>query len=517
MRLRSVILENFRAYRHRTVIPIEPNLTAFIGRNDAGKSTIFDALAIFFEHPAAKLDPSDLCVYSEKNPLVRIGCEFDPPKTIIVDAQVTTELKSEHLLNQRGLLEIIKQFDLSKQRSRPTILLRCRQPHLDGKPLILLKKQELSMAINRHEDKIKDKLGALPNRNSNPDMRRALRETGLVQIPTDDEDIDISTTQELRWERLKSYLPLFALFRADRPSTDEDAEVQDPMKFAIQRILQDEDTQDLIEDFKNKVQKAAEDVANRTIKKLKEANPHIAQNLNPHFRAEPKRESIFKLTIKDNNGIPLNKRGSGVRRLVLLSFFRAEAERRREEESKKDCIYAIEEPETSQHPIFQKEIIRALQDLSDDDNTQVLITTHVPGLASYLRIDSIRFVRRGNHNQPEVITAHENEEILAEIADDLGILPNPECRVIVYVEGMTDVDHFEGIFQTISSAQPKVSNPLQHGAQLLPLGGSPNLIKFVTRKYGEKLRVPDLYILDGDAKDKAPENNQDRLHILHKK
>ncbi len=99
MRLRSVILENFRAYRHRTVIPIEPNLTAFIGRNDAGKSTIFDALAIFFEHPAAKLDPSDLCVYSEKNPLVRIGCEFDPPEKIIVDSKDETNLSFEFLLN----------------------------------------------------------------------------------------------------------------------------------------------------------------------------------------------------------------------------------------------------------------------------------------------------------------------------------------------------------------------------------------------------------------------------------
>lgn len=289
------------------------------------------------------------------------------------------------------------------------------------------------------------------------------------------------------------------------------------MKFAIQRILQDKDTQALVEDFKNKVQKAAEEVANRTIKKLKEANPHIAQDLNPHFRAEPKWNSIFKLTIKDNDGIPLNKRGSGVRRLVLLSFFRAEAERRQEEENRKNCIYAIEEPETSHHPLFQKEIIRALQDLSDDDNTQVLITTHVPGLASYLNIGSIRFVRRKNDNQPEIITAHENEEVLLEVADDLGVLPNPECRVIVYVEEMTDVDHFEGIFQTIAFSRTDISNPLLHGAQLLPLGGSPNLIKFVTRKYGEKLRIPDLYILDGDAKDKAPKNIRDRLHILRKK
>ncbi|MEZ4677319.1 MAG: AAA family ATPase [Caldilineaceae bacterium] len=54
MFLKEVILQNFRGYkalRHRIAIE---QLTAFIGKNDAGKSSIFDAIAVFFDHPLGK-------------------------------------------------------------------------------------------------------------------------------------------------------------------------------------------------------------------------------------------------------------------------------------------------------------------------------------------------------------------------------------------------------------------------------------------------------------------------------
>lgn len=49
MRLKSVKLTHFRGYRATTVIPIDEAMTGIVGRNDYGKSTILEALAIFFE------------------------------------------------------------------------------------------------------------------------------------------------------------------------------------------------------------------------------------------------------------------------------------------------------------------------------------------------------------------------------------------------------------------------------------------------------------------------------------
>lgn len=47
MRLKSFSLKNFRGYRNEVRINMS-DLTVFVGRNDIGKSTILEALDIFF-------------------------------------------------------------------------------------------------------------------------------------------------------------------------------------------------------------------------------------------------------------------------------------------------------------------------------------------------------------------------------------------------------------------------------------------------------------------------------------
>ena len=48
MRIKSLFLDNFRGFSSPTVIDFA-SLTAFVGKNDIGKSTILEALYIFFE------------------------------------------------------------------------------------------------------------------------------------------------------------------------------------------------------------------------------------------------------------------------------------------------------------------------------------------------------------------------------------------------------------------------------------------------------------------------------------
>lgn len=56
MKLRAVILKNFRGYFPETRILVD-DLTALIGKNDVGKSTILEALDIFFNQ--AKVEQGD--------------------------------------------------------------------------------------------------------------------------------------------------------------------------------------------------------------------------------------------------------------------------------------------------------------------------------------------------------------------------------------------------------------------------------------------------------------------------
>ncbi|EFE7731182.1 ATP-binding protein [Escherichia coli] len=49
MRLRKLKLKNFRGYRNSTEIIIDESMTGIVGRNDFGKSTLLEALAIFLK------------------------------------------------------------------------------------------------------------------------------------------------------------------------------------------------------------------------------------------------------------------------------------------------------------------------------------------------------------------------------------------------------------------------------------------------------------------------------------
>ena len=49
MRLKQIKINNFRGYKDETIVDFD-NLTAFIGKNDVGKSTILEALEIFFNN-----------------------------------------------------------------------------------------------------------------------------------------------------------------------------------------------------------------------------------------------------------------------------------------------------------------------------------------------------------------------------------------------------------------------------------------------------------------------------------
>lgn len=65
MKLKSVTIQNFRCCKEPRTIEFE-NLTTLIGKNDIGKSTILEALEIFFNNDIVKIAPEDLNNHAEK-------------------------------------------------------------------------------------------------------------------------------------------------------------------------------------------------------------------------------------------------------------------------------------------------------------------------------------------------------------------------------------------------------------------------------------------------------------------
>lgn len=517
MKLKRLYLENFRIYKNLVSIDFE-DITTFIGKNDAGKSTILEALEIFFNNDIVKIDSSDANVFSDSKK-VTIACDFtELPNDLILDSGEKTSLKEEFLLIDEDTMRIKKTYDCSKSKPSEDIYIVTNHPTADGfENLLSLKEKDLQkMVVERQLD--------CPQK-GNPTMRKALWESADDLKIT---KVEISLTKSKEdvkdiWSKIDSYLPTYALFQSDRSSSDSDEEVQNPMKVAIQEAISE--VQKEIQEIQKKVREKATEIAKQTHKALYDIDPSLANELTPTFAtpAISKWNSLFSITMDTDAGISLNKRGSGVRRMILVGFFKAEAERKAKQSNKKDIIYAIEEPETAQHPNNQKILINSFLELSKTPNCQIILTTHSPGLAQELPTDSIRFVNRVNEN--DTIVQNGTETVIAEVVKTLGILPNPEqnIKLVIHVEGPTDVIALQCFSRCLREKYPDVIDlSSDERILLIPSGGS--ILKYwVDAHYLENLHCPCIHIYDNDVAtyqksiDKVNTRNDGSWGVLTKK
>lgn len=307
----------------------------------------------------------------------------------------------------------------------------------------------------------------------------------------------MSTEGKSIWGKIEDLLPTFALFKADRESSDGDAEAKNPLQQAVkeaQAALQDQ-----ISALEQQIEASVLDVANRTLDKLREMAPELANELTPRFKEKPK--WTFSFTLDGENGIPINKRGSGVRRLILLNFFRAEAEKA-VVGTQRNVIYAIEEPETSQHPNYQMMLMKALLALSNQPSRQIIVTTHVPALAGLIPIDGIRYVTKDENGIPTVKMP--DNDVLKEAAESLGVLPEigmERARGIILVEGKCDITFLRHTANTLKTANVIDSDLDDLGLIPIHVGGCGNVKHWVTHRLADEIGLPWCVFLDSDVGD----------------
>lgn len=496
MILKSLKLKNFRGYEDIEV-DFDKDINVIIGKNDIGKSTILEALDIFFNEGTkdvqTKLDIGDLCIYS-KDTFIEITCIFeDDNSDLVIDSSNKTTLKDEFLLNKDGLLEIRKVWDCSRGKitnSNLKVYINANYPKIDKIPLINMKINQLQDKIEKIKDKLSDY--DLIQKNKSAEIRKALYKYN-IENGCEFEEILIDINKEDAkniWRKILDNLPIFFLFKSDRSNVDSDSEVQNPLKIATKNVLRELSSE--LEDIKNKVEEAVKVIGENTIKKLSEMDENIAVNLETQL-ATKAWESIFSFEIIDGRGIPLNKRGSGVRRLILLSYFRAEAERIISETSKTNIIYAIEEPETSQHPNYQTMIMETLITIANDFMHQVIITTHTPEIAKMVSGNNIIFIDKDIDKKSHIVK-DENQKLNG-VIKSLGILPNIYTKLILCVEGSTDVQFFENISKLKSLKE--IIDLKEANISILPMVGG-NLESWVNNNYLKDSNVREIHIYDSD-------------------
>jgi len=495
MRLEKLLVKNFRGYKDETILDIA-NLTALIGKNDAGKSTLLEALEIFFNNKLIVCEREDLsvsCTSSERN--IEISCIFSGfPPVLTIDSASETALDSEYLLNNEGFLQIKKTFSCTAAKPKAVTSIVCEHPTTNYyDDLLQLKQTDL-----------KARLDLLNIEKNGIDLRNNALIRGAIwnhcdELNLQEREINVNDAESKKiFGVLETYLPSFALFQSDRSSNDSDKEITDPMSVAVSQALLGLESE--MNKIKEEVRRKTMESATRTLEKLKEMNQDLADSLLPEFKTEPKFDSLFKLSIKSDDGISINKRGSGVRRLILLNFFRAEAERKlSENEKQSNIIYAFEEPETSQHPSHQRMLVESFLKLSEKENCQVLLTTHTPALGELLPLDSLRLVTKDNNKKN--IIKQGLDEIYHEIAETLGVLsatiPNSAGGIIL-VEGKSDFIFLNHLCELLKEGGKIVSTLNEKNIALVPVGGCDNLKLWVTLQVIDQFKLPWAVFMDSD-------------------
>lgn len=488
MKIAQLKLLNFRGYEDVT-IKFANDFNLIIGKNDIGKSTILEAMEIFFNNDIIKIDINDLNVFSE-NKTMSIQISFIPSNTTYTIDTIPTNIKDEYLLDQNGYLTIKKTWDCNNEKFSLKTTMISSYPNNFTTPLVNLKITDLRKLLSEKYAHIID-LESI-KKNTSSEIRQAIYHA-TPDLTLEETEIDINKEDGKKiWTALQNDLPLFFLFQSDRENRDSDKEVQTPLKTITKTAIAE--LEDELNQVKNKIINKAIQIGNETLDKLKEMSPEIANVLTPKMTNKAW-DTLFSFSFSCDDGIPVNKRGSGVRRLILLNYFRAEAERKTS--GNRNTIYAIEEPETSQHPEWQVKLFHALMDLPKNEKTQVIVTTHSPSLASLCPINKIIFLFK---HDGKINIQTENNVDLQEVVTTLGVLPdipaevnNSSLRVILCLEGPTDVEFFDNICKIFNIDINNDSRIMS-----ISLGGG-TLKHWVNKNYLRKLNLPEIHIYDGDV------------------
>ena len=504
MKLTKIKLKNFRCYQRETEFVLN-DLTAIIGKNDIGKSAILEAIDGFFND---NIDQSDLSNNADDDS-IELTCFFEGvPESVILDTSEPTSPDAEGILNPVGQLQIKRVFTFSRRKTT-AIYLVANHPSDERLQELLSKK---NTSLKQYAESLGvDLTGVDPRKN--PPIREAIRnhiggDRAVLELKVDG-NVDNENNLKAVWSSLKKLLPVFSLFKTDKTFDDKDSDIKDPLQSAINEALALPQIQILLSEIEEKVKEFSTEIADRTIEKLKDIDEAISESLKSEFTKNPNYSRIFDLTLLNENDIPLNKRGSGIRRLVVLSFFQAQAEKRKAEKNAPSIIYGIEEPETSQHPNHQLMIIDALSQLSCQPNVQILFTTHSANLVREIPIHSLRYVSSDDEGNIQIEygedseSEEKNDEVIEKIVSGLGILPNPADRikVLLYVEGNNDVNALKRYSQIISSDDENVINLTTTREVGYVITGGSALKHYVEHRHLEGLGKPEIHIYDNDVQD----------------
>jgi predicted ATP-dependent endonuclease of OLD family len=481
MELVKAKFTNFRGINEPCEISLK-NFTTIVGKNDAGKSTILKGLDLFFNNSKATKDIK--CVFSDEDiTTIELFLRLNNQKLTLEHSKVTT-FEQEGLLNEKGLLQISKRWDTSKNKSPESYIYRKKQ-------------------INEQHYEYE-------------------------KLPTSGK-----TQMKLIHDAIKKMLPAFHYFKADSPLDESDRSIQSYFKTQAEQHLNQfsvtSEHNELIDltKIENYVGSAIQTMLTRMTSKINNVlNPEENVKSQVTFNWSNLINISFNSGNKDQD-IPLSFRGDGFRRITMMAYFESLAEESVNEHQ--NIIFAFEEPETFLHPSAQEELYTKLRDITENDY-QVIITTHSPVIVANSNKNELIHIK--NEGKYEIL---QNITEFNEIINDLGINPQNQffqefnsAKLLLLVEGADDVKAFNYVSEVYKEFGLIDFTFQELGIVIIPIGGCGAIKHWVTLRVLDQLSKPYFVLQDSDKISENAESktkneliklgiNEDSFYILRKR
>ena len=391
LKLDSLYLENFKCYENSGKIPFH-NLTVFIGENDAGKSTIYDALDLVLNNNSPKSeDFRDGLNTIEIKMIFSLSVEIEELSQYIIDDKVT----------------IIKKYN----RDSATIL------------QILGRKFEVEDLNNYGTMKAADLIVLLERLELPPKSNQDLRKESIMNYISEESPTTVNDYIDINWSQISAYLPLFQRYSSSDYGNPTSS-VRKTLDLVYREAFYERDgngTYSLKNDFSNLQnnikQSLNQKLETQLLSYIRKYNTDI-QSVSGDFDIDFARGLNFSgLRIKNNANESRNieQLGEGSKKKIFLSILEWDSEISLASSHNRSIIRGYDEPDAYLHYNAQREMFYMIQRLAEDDesNIQSIICTHALTMIDRAPARTINHViKHSDKSIVNFLTTNEDQDII---------------------------------------------------------------------------------------------------------
>ncbi|ARP40362.1 ATP-dependent nuclease [Vibrio syngnathi] len=543
MKIESIRVKNFRSFKDETILL--DDYSCFVGSNGAGKSTVMNALNVFFrQFRDSKTDLSKLSKedFHHKNTQL-------PIEITVTFNSLSAEAKSDLAdYVRQGKLIVTAKAEYDPATERADVKQYGNRMVISGfSAWFDANKQKAKVPeLKAIYQNLKNTFSGLADVKTKGDMEVALHDYEAKNpqlctlVPSEDQFYGASKGAN----KIAPYLEWVFVSASKDFSEEAEQTKGSALDQLLNRVLGTKVT------FKDKVSQLKEEYRVSYKKMLEEEQPalqEISDSLgiklrkwsNPDASAQivwnedpeksVKIEEPKALVVISEKGFEgeLSRFGHGMQRSYLLSVLQELSDANTAKSP--TLVIAVEEPELYQHPPQARYLAQLLQEL---DDSQVMVCTHSPYFIPVERFEYLRVVREeGVPCESKVKsvtykklsdTLHGSGQVLLRETGMLAKLyPNlkPEinemffCKKLILVEGIEDVAYI----RTYIELMGKTDEFRLGGFHIIPVGGKSELLKPIA--LAKHLGIDVYVVCDADTnktvEGEVVKHKKDNASILH--